>query len=118
MSAKAFETIRSACIAARDRGLRLHRGPWFNLNADTIVGCCAIGAVLLDLPRPADLSNPGFVKAACDRLDVDAFFLQRFWMGWDRGHVVTLVREKDGKSSESKDEISGAALALAREFRV
>ena len=121
MSAKALEIVRAACLHAREAGLTLNRGPWFVFDADNNpTACCAIGAVLYqaETPFPADLSNPGYVQAACALLGVDVFWLQRWWLGWDRGHQVTLIHEKDGKSFETKDDISKSALALAREFKV
>lgn len=121
MSAKALELIRAACIQAHDAGLTLKKGPWFVFNdANNPTACCAIGAVLYQakIPFPGDLSNPGYVKIACAILGVDVFWLQRWWLGWDRGHQVTLIHEKDGKSFETKDDISKSAIALAREFKL
>lgn len=108
--------IRKACLEAKAKGIKLHRGPWFDLVGGTPYACCAIGAVLLtdkDFKFAEDPSHPGYTKRACQILEVDAGWLVRFWMGFDRGHHVTLVHDKD---KESKDEVSGFGIQLAKEL--
>jgi hypothetical protein len=119
MSVKAFVQIRQACEKIQAQGIKICRGPWYTFSADRLVQeCCAMGAVLLvaEVPYPEDLVKPGFLKEACRILEVDAFWMQRFWMGWDRGHQVKFYSEKNGKTYESDDEVSAFGISLAREF--
>lgn len=114
MNTKVSDRIREACNAARARGIKLHRGPWFTFTGTEVTGACAIGAVILAEDRHVveDASKPGYVRAACEILKVDAGFLYRFWMGFDRGHQVTIVSGDE----ESKDEVSAFGMQIAREF--
>jgi hypothetical protein len=121
MNNKTSEAIRTACERAKEKGLRIHQGPWFEWSGGKVVGCCAIGAVLLEAGKinpegEPDLEtsvNPGYVKAACQTLGVNASWLYRFWMGFDRGYQIMLI---DDKEKESKDDISAFGIQLRREF--
>ena len=114
------EVIRNACLQAKAKGIKLFSGGhWFDLTGkgeSKIYSCCAIGAVLLtdnEFSMPEDLSRPGFVRKACEMLEVDPSWLVRFWMGFDRGHQVLLVNDKD---KEIKDDVSAFGIQLAREL--
>lgn len=110
------EFIRTACLKAKSKGIRLNRGPWFEIKDNNIKACCAIGAVLLSDEKfslAQDSSNPGYVKKACQMLEVDPGWLVRFWMGFDRGHQVILVNDKD---KEIKDDVSAFGIQLAKEL--
>lgn len=110
------ELIRNACLAAKAKGIKLHRGAWFNMVGGSPYACCAIGALLLsdeNFKFAEDPTNPGYVKKACQILECDPHWLQRFWMGFDRGHQVMLVNDKD---KETKDEVAMFGLQLAKEL--
>lgn len=113
------EIIRNACLGAKEKGIKLVRGPWFDLTGSgelKLVGCCAIGAVLLsddNFEIAIDSCTPGYLKKACEMLECDSHWLIRFWMGFDRGHQVMLISDKD---KESKDDVSSFGIQLAKEF--
>jgi hypothetical protein len=114
------EVIRNACLQAKAKGIKLFSGGhWFDLTGKSeskIYSCCAIGAVLLSDPEfvlAEDSSRPGYTKKACEMLEVDWYWLVRFWMGFDRGHQVLLVNDKD---KEIKDDVSAFGIQLAREL--
>jgi len=110
------EFIRNACLAVKVKGLKLKRGPWFDISSGEIKSCCAIGAVLLtntDFKLVENSTTPGYTRQACELLDVDAHWLVRFWMGFDRGHQVMLINDKD---KEIRDEVSALGIQLAKEL--
>jgi hypothetical protein len=121
---KTSTLIREACAFVRENGYQIIRGgAWFEWDSEKILACDPIGAVLiykgavpkeLDPKRPETLVNPGLMEAARDVLDVDHFWLYRFWMGFDRGFQIKVTNEKS--DTETKDEISESGIALAREL--
>lgn len=121
MNQSTASRIREACQWAKANDHKLLRGgAWFDFTT-TPWGCDAIGALLLQqglVPTiPEDLSNSGFTSLACEALGEDTFWLRRFWMGWDRGHVATLIKvEKDKKDVETKDDVSAFAITLWKEM--
>lgn len=115
-----IEVIRNACLQAKAKGIKLlSGGHWFDLTGQgesKIYSCCAIGAVLLtdkDFTIAEDPVRPGYIKKACEMLETDPSWLVRFWMGFDRGHQVLLVNDKD---KEIKDDVSAFGIQLAREL--
>jgi hypothetical protein len=46
-------------------------------------------------------------------LETDFNWLVRFWMGFDRGHQVLLINDKD---KEIKDDVSAFGIQLAKEL--
>lgn len=122
MNVKTSTMIREACAEITRRGVKIHKGAWFEWNGTEIVGTDPIGAVLLvhnampeglDPLTPATLVRPGLLKAACKVLDVDGFWLYRFFMGFDRNFLIKRVDDND---VETKDEVSEWGIALAREL--
>lgn len=114
------DVIRNACLAVKAKGIKLKTGGhWFDLTGkedSKVISCCAIGAVLLSDPEfsfAEDSSHPGYVKKACEILEADPSWLVRFWMGFDRGHQVILVNDKD---KEIKDDVSAFGIQLAKEL--
>jgi len=106
-------------LFAHEQGVRIQPGAWFTHDSDGLIrSCCAIGALLIhkgtdkhDVGSP----NPGYVRAACEILKVDAMWLNRFWMGFDRNHHVTLVKKEKDSEVEIKDDVSGFGIELRRE---
>lgn len=102
MSASAFTAIRAACA-----GRTIVRGPWSDMRG----GVCALQAVVEAAGwKPGETRLP-VVHAA---LGVDAFWIHRFLLGFDRGHQVMFL-DKDGNEKEP-DPVSKAAIALAKEM--
>jgi hypothetical protein len=126
MNNKIDTEIRTAVAWAAEKNLPLLKGgAWFIFDAQgQATACDAIGAVLLKHDKvPAGigidynaLMRPGFSKMAAEILGVDSGWLHRFFMGYDRGYQVMLISEKDGKTKESKDEVSAYGISLAKEF--
>jgi hypothetical protein len=115
-----IEVIRNACLQAKAKGIKLLTGGhWFDLTGkgeSKIISCCAIGAVLLtdsEFTIAEDPSRPGYLKKACEMLETDWHWIFRFWMGFDRGHQVLLVNDKD---KEIKDDVSAFGIQLAKEL--
>lgn len=123
MNTKIDSAIRQAVAKCRAMGVKLKAGPWCELEGNRVISCDPIFAVLLteglvgfEKMEEMDLSHPGFIKKSCIRLNVDPGWLHRFWLGWDRNHHVTIVSKEKDKESESKDEVSGWAIQLRKEF--
>lgn len=126
MNNKITTLIQESVAAVRDKGINIVRGPWFDFTGEggSVIACDPIGAVILAkdaMPvgiNPNDsatLVRPGLVKVACELLDVDPSWLQRFWMGFDRGHQVTLIDDKD---KEHRDDISAYGIQLSKQLKV
>jgi hypothetical protein len=125
--------IREACYWAKANGHRLlSGGAWFDFTL-TPWGCDALGALLLqarargqyrslgDLVSPANPTCRGLSTLVRSMLDVDNFWLRRFWLGWDRGYQVKIIRLDDRvdghKEIESKDDVSAFGIALWKEMQ-
>lgn len=115
MNASTSSQIREACLKAKARGIELKPGPWFDMSRGEVVSCCAIGAVLLanNVPLNPTTDRPGYVKAACELLEVTPQWLYRFWMGFDRGYQI-MVTGKDDK--EFPDDTSSFGIQLRKEL--
>lgn len=100
MSIKALETIRSSLP-----GRRIIRGPWRDGDA-----VCALQAVL---DRHGWQPGEPRIPALCRILGVDAFWLRRFMMGFDRAFQIRIVDEDGG---EELDEVSRAGIRIGKEF--
>lgn len=126
MNTKIDKEIRKAVAWAAEKNLLLLRGgAWFIFGEQgTPTACDAIGAVLLMNDKvPAGigldldaLQYSGFYRTAVQLLEVDTGWLHRFFMGYDRGYQVTLISEKDGKTKETKDEVSSYGISLQKEL--
>lgn len=123
MNVKIATQLREAIAWAREQGIQIVRGgPWFDWTGpgQSIVACDAVGAVLLKnglvtKPSPTP-ETPGYMRLAAKQLDVDAFWLRRFWMGWDREHHVTLVIKEKESEKETKDDVSAFGISLWKEM--
>jgi hypothetical protein len=116
--------IREACRWAKTNGHTLLRGgPWFDFTTAPW-GCDALGAVLLQEKLVTMAAGPGGLTAlAKATLDVDSFWLRRFWLGWDRGYQVMITAVRSDcfsgsayESKESKDDVSAFGIALWKEM--
>jgi hypothetical protein len=110
---KQEKQIRQAIEAARADGLRIIRGGGaaFTNGQNGIEACDATGAVLYSLGVYS--LDRGWLAVLCDALDVDSFWMWRFWMGWDRDTVLTRI-DDDGR--EHADDVSAWARKLGREL--
>jgi hypothetical protein len=117
--------IREACVFAKSQDVAIKRGLWFELGEDRkIIACDPLGAVLLksgvvnfksDVPLITYLSNPGFVKAICEILNINGLWLRQFWSGFDQGHQVFMIDDKD---KLHEDEVSRFGIQLSKELLV
>lgn len=128
MNTKITTMLREACAAMPARGITIvHGGAWYEWDSEKIIGADPIGAAILhngklpeglDPKNPETMVRPGLMQAACELLGVDAGWLWRFWMGYDRGYQVMIVTEEKGKErKETPDEVSAFGIAFLRETR-
>lgn len=117
--------LREAILWAREKGISVVRGPWFDWTGpgQSIVACDPVGALLLKsglVVGPSQTpEKPGYTTLASKLLGVDFFWLRRFWLGWDRGYQVTLFVVSDcfsGAEREKKDDVSAFGIQLWKEF--
>lgn len=99
MSAKAAELIRRAC-----QGRKILPGPW---TQDGSV--CALQAVL---ECNGWFQGEPRIPKLCEILGVDAFWIHRFFMGFDRNHQIKIIHEDD---KESIDEVSRLGIMIRKE---
>ena len=117
MNQKVTSQIREACLWAKANGHKLlSGGAWYDFTT-TPWGCDALGALLLQQKLVTKPNGPeglsGLVKAT---LDVDDFWLRRFWLGWDRGYQVMITKSEKDKEIESKDDVSAFGISLRKEM--
>jgi hypothetical protein len=126
--------IEEAIKFARDKGIQINRGGavfnWckHNTNNDSSwsvypVSCNALGAILIKLGKEnlvKEEFDPSWLKAVCDYLNVDPFWLNRFVHGFDYGTQITLIRvtevDKKKKETPELDKISQMGLKLANRY--
>lgn len=115
MNVKIATQLREATAWASAHGIQIIRGAWGEWREGCVVACDPVLALLLQTgvvtSQPKDLSQPGFVRLACEILHVDGPWLYRFWMGYDRAFQVMIIT----KDTESLDDISAFGIQLWRE---
>lgn len=116
MNSEIDKKLRDAIFWADYNNIKIKKGIWFRLDSSyKVTESDIIGALLLS--NGLDLSNinfskPGFLAKAQELLEVDYFWLYRFFMGFDSGYQI-LIKEKD---KEIKDEVSFYGICLAKEL--
>lgn len=115
--------IAAACEAAREMGVRVCRGyvfDWGREHGRPLPEACNVeGAILLVLGKQ-ELVRGGFQRGWNEHvrayLGVTAPWLWRFMHGWDRGNLLVVSYQKDGKDYEEKDKTSRLGDRLARQL--
>jgi hypothetical protein len=120
----------SACEEMIKRGLTIcHGGAYFEVKNGKFISCDPIVAALivnnkmpeLDFNDLELMSKPGIVAAACEFLEVDAFWLYRFWMGYDRGYQILISRDLGSgdkkKTVTKKDDVSEFGIQLHKALK-
>lgn len=125
MNLKIMTLLRESCDEMAARGIAIvHGGAWYIWESDRITGADPIGATILaqgklpeglDPNKPETLVRPGLMQVACELLGVDAGWLWRFWMGYDRNYQVTIVTGEGQARKETADEVSAFGIAFRRE---
>ena len=116
------ENIITDSILYVKNELEIGRGYLSIIENNKIIAVDAIGAVIcLYEPdnnlRKAKLQfKPGWLDYVCDILDVDRFWLYKFWMGWDVGYQILIEHEKNGKTYYTEDEVAKLGIRLAKEY--
>lgn len=113
--------ILQALQRARGLGIRVAPGPMVHWSKDRQpIACDATGALALEIGVAVDgRLTSGWLASLCGYLDVDTFWLWRFWMGLDRDFQVQVWVQTSTESGEwVDDKISGWARRLAREVYV
>lgn len=124
------EKIRSAILDTQAKGIKLIQGAWFHFEAEgKLVACDALGSLIIShnrLPEsacePGLLRKPGFSRIVQEILGVDAFWLYRFNMGFDRNYQILIEHEDGGgcngplKKWSTKEDVSEYGIKLRKEF--
>ncbi len=108
--------IKSAIQYAHSKHIKVAPGIWFEFNESRqVIRCGPLGALLLqhNCNLDVDLARPGFCDKVCEILEVDMFWLRRFWLGFDRNYQVLIETEK----KETKDEVSAFGIELRKELK-
>ena len=120
MKKSVADEISEACAKAKARGLRLCRGgPWLTREGGKLTGVDPIVAVLLEQGNitEEDPIGPGRLAAACSYLQVNEFWLYRFWIGWDQDFQIRFtVLDKNKKETVVLDAVSQFGIALGRKY--
>lgn len=114
---KSEEIVEAALQAARDRKVKIVRGPVFIWGREKMPEACnAIGALLLrfELQEMArDGFQKGWIERLCEASGLTWPWLWRFNHGWDRGNCLTVTYMENGKEHTSHDETSRSANKMA-----
>lgn len=113
--------IAQAIERTRAEGILIRRGAHFDWTIPVVGGipirsvtptsCNATGAVLWAAGRATE---PHQLKILCDLLDVDTWWLYRFWVGFDRNHQI-LIMDEDNKIT-GQDEISKMGIRIGKKY--
>jgi hypothetical protein len=121
---KTEELIEAALQSAKDRGIKIVRGPvfdWRDSNDPFREGalpsaCNAVGAVLLHFGKQ-DMARNGFQKGwleeLCSAMGATWPWLWRFNHGWDRGNCLSVTFTEKGKEKTAFDDTSADANRMA-----
>lgn len=74
----------------------------------------ATGAVLWFNKKEECFGQFGEIKTLCNLLDVDTWWLYRFWMGFDRNFLIQIM--DDDNKIIGQDEISKLGMSLAKKY--
>jgi len=115
---KQEEQLRNSIETISLTEIQIVRGPLFIFSeSDKVTACDAIGAVLLVEKSNKLHFESGWLKEACKLLDVDSFWLWRFWMGWDRKFQVLVEHKGKGDHSTfSDDDVAKLGIRLAKQY--
>ena len=124
MNNKIEEIIRSAIKEMAGRGIKIcHGGAWMEFEGNKIIAVDPIAAVIIVnnkmpiLDSIDKLSMPGLLQLAVNFLEVDSFWLYKFWMGFDREFQIMFFVERKGKIiKETKDDVSEFGITLTKEI--
>lgn len=98
--------------------IKIVRGHLFSSN---IVPVASQAMILLSFENENKCTllhfETGWLKELCNVLDVDSFWLWRFWMGWDRNFQILVENTaKGGHTTFSRDEVARLGIKLAKEY--
>lgn len=115
---KQEDQLRRSIELITNPTIKIVRGPLFIFGPnDEIQGCDAVGAVLLAEQSQKLHFEPGWLKETAQLLDVDTFWLWRFWMGWTRNYQVLVEHTgKGGHTTFSEDEVAKLGIRLAKDY--
>lgn len=115
---KAIESVAS-------EGIKIRRGACFDwtqyiqgsptpIKTNTPTSVNATGAVLWFNKREECIGQANELKLLCNLLDVDTWWLYRFWMGFDRNFLIQIM--DDDNKIIGQDEISKLGISLAKKY--
>ena len=112
-----LELIEHSLQQAKLAGLKIERRPLFHWKEHgRLYGCCALGAVLWHAGKARPGFPKGWLKELCELLGTGTYWFWRFNQGWSNDIPLTLITEKDGKEVKIIDDVSNAAVKLARRY--
>lgn len=111
-----FNTIESSCLLARENGLFIMKSAlfyWEGKNNDKLLGCDGTGAVLWmnNLQK-----SHNRIEELCRLLEVDTWWLHRFWIGWSQNTTLSIVEDRGNNVIVvvGQDEVSKKASQLSK----
>lgn len=119
-----IEDVEVALQAARDRGIRIVRGPvfdWRNSSdpfreSELPAACNAVGALLLHHGKQGlarQEFKPEWIEELCAVTGATWPWLWRFIHGWDYGNCLSVTFTEKGKEKTTFDDTSRDANRLA-----
>lgn len=114
-----IKRIEAAICQVKSQGIKIRPRALFNWcgsDPNTPIECDALGAVLIANNKASPGFPKGWLKAVCDLLDTDTYWLWRFWMGFDNGYPLTIIICKDGKEERREDSVSKLGVKMAKKF--
>jgi hypothetical protein len=110
--------IEHALIDAKAQGLSiLGGGAMFEWKDEKVIGCDAIGAVLLHF-NLAKMGFPqGWLNQVCNLLGIDYYWFWRFCRGFDHGTTIEIITKHGKKEKITKDSISKLGVELRQKYK-
>lgn len=89
---------------------------WTNSKNGLPSSCDPTGAILVQAGLAAPYFPQGWLKNLCTLLEVDSFWLIRFWQGLRTGKVGTLTYLKEGQEIIKNDDARMLGIQILRGY--
>lgn len=117
------KTIMDACYFCISKGIKIKGGgSYLEISNGNIISVDPLIACLIyknkineDYSNIESLVRPGFIKLICQILGVDAFWIRKFWLGFDRQYQILILDENEKEIGQ--DDVSKFGIHVFKSFK-